>query len=300
VVKENQFAGKETGLAPPTPTQALAGREEAFTDSAAPEGEAIQVSKAVAAHPLIRFRGVYKSFDGKPVLQGVDLDIYPGETFVVLGRSGSGKTVLTSMLVGLLRPDAGTVTVGNIDLTRLKSEDDWLELRLKTGYLFQGSALYDFMTVGENVAFPMIHHTDWSDAEISRRVREKLSQVGLADVEHLEPAALSGGMQRRAALARSLALDPEIIIYDEPTSGLDPVTGDEIGNLILGLQEDLKVTSIVVTHDLRLTEQVAHRIALLHRGRLAFVGTFPEFMQSGHPEARRFLLKDQEEEEESA
>jgi phospholipid/cholesterol/gamma-HCH transport system ATP-binding protein len=244
------------------------------------------------AQPLIRFQGVYKAFNGKAVLEGVDLDIYPGETFVILGRSGSGKTVLTSMLVGLTRPDAGAVMVGDIDLTQLQSEDDWLALRLKTGYLFQGSALYDFMTVGENVAFPMIHHTDLSEEDIRQRVREKLSQVGLADVEMLEPSALSGGMQRRAALARSLALDPEIIIYDEPTSGLDPITGDEIGHLIKRLQENLKVTSIVVTHDLRLTEQVSHRLALVHRGRLAFVGTFPEFMQSDHPEARRFLLKE--------
>lgn len=250
------------------------------------------------SQPLIRFRGVRKSFNGKPVLEGVDLDIYPGETFVILGRSGSGKTVLTSMLVGLTRPDAGTVTVGEVDLTQLQSEDDWLELRLKTGYLFQGSALYDFMTVGENVAFPMIHHTHWRDEEIRRRVLEKLTQVGLDDVEKLEPAALSGGMQRRAALARSLALDPEIIIYDEPTSGLDPITGDEIGHLLQRLQKDLKVTSIVVTHDLRLTEQVAHRIALIHQGRLAFVGTFSEFLKSGHPEARRFLLRELEGEEE--
>lgn len=259
---------------------------------------AAEAGEAAAPQPLIRFRGVSKSFNGKPVLQGVDLDIFPGETFVVLGRSGSGKTVLTSMLVGLTRPDIGTVTVGDIDLTQLKSEDDWLKLRLRTGYLFQGSALYDFMTVGENVAFPMIHHTDWSAAEIRRRVREKLSQVGLAEAEMLEPSALSGGMLRRAALARSLALDPEIIIYDEPTSGLDPITGDEIGHLIKRLQETLKVTSIVVTHDLRLTEQVATRIALIHQGKLAFVGTFPEFMQSDHAEARRFLLKELEHEEE--
>lgn len=293
-VKENPYADKETRLARPIPTQAPAGREEASAHTASPGARAIQGSKALAAQPLIRFRGVYKSFNGKPVLEGVDLDIYPGETLVVLGRSGSGKTVLTSMLVGLTRPDAGTVMVGGLDLTQFSSEDDWLALRLKTGYLFQGSTLYDFMTVGENVAFLMIHRTDWRDEDIRRRVHEKLSQVGLEDVEDLEPVALSGGMQRRAALARSLALDPEIIIYDEPTSGLDPITGDEISHLIRRLQETLRVTSIVVTHDLRLTKQVAHRIALLHRGRLAFVGTYPEFMQSSHPEARRFLLKEED------
>lgn len=296
MLKENQFTHQETGLARPALTQAPAGQEEVYANASPSGADAVQAGKAVATKPLIRFRGVHKSFNGKPVLQGIDLDIYPGETFVVLGRSGSGKTVLTSMLVGLTRPDAGTVMVGDLDLTQFRSEDDWLALRLKTGYLFQGSALYDFMTVGENVAFPMIHHTDWSDEDIRRRVHEKLSQVGLEDVEDLEPVALSGGMQRRAALARSLALDPEIIIYDEPTSGLDPITGDEIGHLIRRLQETLKVTSIVVTHDLRLTEQVAHRIALLHRGQLAFIGTYPEFMQSGHPEARRFLLKEEGEE----
>jgi phospholipid/cholesterol/gamma-HCH transport system ATP-binding protein len=232
------------------------------------------------------------------VLRGIDLDIYEGETLVVLGRSGSGKTVLTSMLVGLMGPDTGTITVAGLDLTRLESDADWRELRLKTGYLFQGSALYDSMTVGENVAFPMINHTHWSLKEIARRVHEKLAQVGLAEVENLDPAALSGGMQRRAALARSLALDPKIIIYDEPTSGLDPITGDEIGHLIRHLQESLKVTSVIVTHDLRLTQMVADRLTLLYKGKMVFLGTFEEFLKSPHPEVRRFLHQlDQEAEE---
>ena len=165
-------------------------------------------------------------------------------------------------------------------------------LRLKTGYLFQGSALYDSMTVGENVAFPMVQHTDWSEEEIERRVEEKLAQVGLAEVEGLDPTALSGGMQRRAALARSLALDPQIIIYDEPTSGLDPITGDEIGRLIRRLQQALKVTSIVVTHDLRLTQLVADRLVLLYEGRWVFEGTYEEFLQSSHPEVLRFLHRE--------
>jgi phospholipid/cholesterol/gamma-HCH transport system ATP-binding protein len=142
----------------------------------------------------------------------------------------------------------------------------------------------------------MEQQTDLPPEEIARRVKEKLAQVDLADVENLEPDALSGGMQRRAALARSLSLDPHIIIYDEPTSGLDPITGDEIGHLIRHLQEALKVTSIVVTHDLRLTEQVADRVALLYRGKAVFLGTYQEFVNSDHPEARRFLLKDTEEE----
>ena len=150
------------------------------------------------------------------MLKGVDLDVFPGETVAVMGRSGSGKTVLTSMLVGLNIPDQGSIKVAGLELTQLKTDADWRDLRLKTGYLFQGSALYDSMTVGENVAFPMVQHTHWSEAEIARRVAEKLEQVGLAGTESMEPSELSGGMQRRAALARSLALDPQIIIYDEP------------------------------------------------------------------------------------
>ncbi|MGA9754351.1 MAG: ATP-binding cassette domain-containing protein [Desulfobaccales bacterium] len=226
------------------------------------------------------------------MLEGVDLDIFPGATLVILGRSGSGKTVLTSMLVGLNIPDAGSITVEGTEITNFASDADWRALRLKTGYLFQGSALYDSMTVGENVAFPMVQHTDWSEAEIERRVVEKLAQVGLAEVEGLEPTALSGGMQRRAALARSLALDPQIIIYDEPTSGLDPITGDEIGGLLRGLQQALEVTSIVVTHDLRLTQLVADRLVLLHEGRWVFEGTYEEFLRSSHPEVLRFLHRE--------
>ena len=242
--------------------------------------------------PLISFREISKTFGENVVLQGIDLDVFPGETVAVMGRSGSGKTVLTSMLVGLNIPDTGVITVEGVKITEFVTDNDWRPLRLKTGYLFQGSALYDSMTVGENVAFPMVQHTDLSEAEIERRVAEKLGQVGLAGVEPLEPSELSGGMLRRAALARSLALDPEIIIYDEPTAGLDPITGDEISSLIHSLQDVLKVTSIVVSHDLRLTELVADRLALLHEGQWAFQGTYQEFLHSTHPEVLRFLHRE--------
>ena len=242
--------------------------------------------------PLISFRGIDKSFGENKVLIGVDLEVSKGETMVILGRSGSGKTVLTSMLVGLTTPDQGTITVEGAEITEFVTDSDWRSLRLKTGYLFQGSALYDSMSVGQNVAFPMVQHTDWSPAEIEGRVAEKLGQVGLAGVEPLDPSELSGGMQRRAALARSLALDPEIIIYDEPTAGLDPVTGDEIGQLMHRLQAALKVTSIVVTHDLRLAELVADRLVLLDQGQWAFQGTYAEFLNSSHPEVRRFLHRE--------
>jgi len=194
-----------------------------------------------------------------------------------------------------LAPDEGAIEVAGRDLAQLQSDEDWRELRLKTGYLFQGSALYDSMSVGENVAFPMEQHTQWTREEIAARVRDKLSQVGLEGALHLSPAELSGGMKRRAALARSLALDPQLIIYDEPTAGLDPITGDEIGSLIRRLQQNLGVTSIVVTHDLRLTEQVADRVALLFEGRIAFSGTFQEFWQSSSQEAQRFLHKEDQE-----
>jgi phospholipid/cholesterol/gamma-HCH transport system ATP-binding protein len=264
--------------------------------SSGPKGEGASARVGPApGRPLISFRGIHKSFgeNGEnQVLKGVDLEVYPGETMAILGRSGSGKTVLTSMLVGLNLPDQGDITVEGVEITKFATDTDWRSLRLKTGYLFQGSALYDSMTVGENVAFPMVQHTDWSEAEIERRVEEKLGQVGLAGVEPLEPSALSGGMQRRAALARSLALDPQIIIYDEPTAGLDPITGDEIGSLIHRLQEVLKVTSIVVTHDLRLAQLVADRLVLLHEGQWVFQGTYEEFLHSSHPEVLRFLHRD--------
>jgi phospholipid/cholesterol/gamma-HCH transport system ATP-binding protein len=260
--------------------------------SGAERGNGPVLAAPAAGLPLIVYRDVAKYFDERMVLEGINLEVGAGETLVILGRSGSGKTVMTSMLVGLLVPDTGTITVGGLDLTQFKTDEDWRDLRLKTGYLFQGSALYDSMTVGENVAFPMVQQTGWSREEIDSKVRDKLSQVGLEEAIDLNPGELSGGMKRRAALARSLALEPRLIIYDEPTAGLDPITGDEIGRLMRRLQKNLGVTSVVVSHDLRLTEQVADRVALLFNGRIAFLGAFQEFWQSPDEEARRFLHKE--------
>lgn len=239
--------------------------------------------------PLISYRGVYKSFNSKPVLQGVDLDILCGETLVLLGRSGSGKSVLTRMLVGLETPDAGSITLAGIELTQLASEAEWNRLRLHMGYLFQGSALYDSMTVGENVAFPLVHHSKLRSADINRKVKETLALVGLKDIESLEPVALSGGMQRRVALARTLILDPQIIVYDEPTTGLDPLTTDEIAHLIRDLQNSLEVTSIVVTHDMRTARNIADRVAMLYQGKIVFAGSCQNLAQCPHPEVQRFL-----------
>src|SRR5208337_4469875 len=205
------------------------------SSSPPPDGKEAPVLAAAPGAPLISYGGIHKAYGNNRVLRGVDLQVFPGETMVILGRSGSGKTVLTSMLVGLTIPDRGSIEVAGMKLSSFKSDSDWQELRLRSGYLFQGSALYDSMTVGENVAFPMVQHTDWSEAKIALRVAEKLEQVGLAGTESMEPTELSGGMQRRAALARSLALNPEIIIYDEPSSGLDPITGDGISQLMRDL-----------------------------------------------------------------
>lgn len=270
-------------------------RRSPYSSSRAEKDGALKPTEPGA--PLISFRGIDKAFGDNVVLKGVDLDIARGETVAIMGRSGSGKTVLTSMLVGLNVPDRGTIQFAGMELTKLETDEDWRELRLKTGYLFQSSALYDSMTVGENVAFPMVQHTQWSEKEIARRVAEKLEQVGLAGTEAMATSELSGGMQRRAALARSLALDPEIIIYDEPSAGLDPVTGAEIAQLIRRLQRGLKVTSVVVTHDLHLAEIAADRIALLFEAKWSFQGTFKEFRQSSEPEVLRFLHQEPPQEE---
>jgi phospholipid/cholesterol/gamma-HCH transport system ATP-binding protein len=242
-----------------------------------------------AGSQIIEFRDVYKSFGDNEVLKGIDLEVRKGETMVVLGSSGSGKSVLCSMLVGLLAPDRGRIVVGGQDLTRFESDDEWRTVWLKTGFLFQGSALFDSMTVGENVAFPLRQHTELPPERIRERVAEILSWIDLEGTEGKLPSELSGGMQKRVGLARTIALEPEIVIYDEPTTGLDPLTSDTISELIRRLQNERRVTSIVVTHDIRCTFQVADRVAMIDEGKILVKGTLDEIRRSEVPKVKAFL-----------
>ncbi len=237
---------------------------------------------------FLRFVAVEKAFGSQKVLRGVDLDVVRGETVVVLGGSGSGKSVLLRHAVGLFRPDAGEVFVEDVEISKL-SEDGLLETRKKVGMLFQSGALFDSMTVRDNVSFALDEHTDWDRAGISARVEEVLRLVELEGVLDLLPSDLSGGMRKRVALARAIALAPAAILYDEPTTGLDPITANTINHLIRNLQKRLGVTSVVVTHDIHSALTVGDRIAFLHEGRILFHGTTAEAKVSKDPLLRNFL-----------
>lgn len=239
--------------------------------------------------PIIKIEGLSKSFGEEVVLDQVDFEIYEGETVVILGASGSGKTVLMNLLVGLMQSDSGRVTIEGREVTAFTRDSEWDQVRLKIGFLFQGSALYDSMTIAENISFALEHQLDLSDEQVRNIVRQKLGQVELEGVEDKMPAELSGGMQKRAALARAIAFDPRIIIYDEPTTGLDPIRARNISELIVRLQRELQVTSIVVTHDLVCASIVADRLALLCEGKFLFVGTMDELRGSDNPYVHEFL-----------
>ncbi|MFP6663232.1 MAG: ATP-binding cassette domain-containing protein [Deltaproteobacteria bacterium] len=239
--------------------------------------------------PAIEFSGLFKAFDDKAVLRGVDLQVARGETMVVLGSSGSGKSVLVSMAVGLLTPDQGSVRVDGVDVSDFIRDEQWRPIWLKTGFLFQGAALFDSMTVAENIGFPLVQHTDLSEAEIARRVEEVLCWVDLQGAGAKRPSELSGGMQKRVGLGRTIALEPEIVIYDEPTTGLDPLTSDTISELIRRLQSERGVTSIVVTHDVRCAFQVADRAAMIDEGRILVDAPIAEIRETAVPKLRSFL-----------
>ncbi len=237
---------------------------------------------------FIRYVGLCKAFAGKPVLSGVDLSVPRGQTVVVLGGSGSGKSVLLRHAVGLHQPDAGQVWIDGQDITGL-DEEQLIEVRKKIGMLFQAGALFDSMTVLDNVAFALREHTDWTEERIGERVAEVLGLVELDDVEGLMPADLSGGMRKRVALARAIALEPRALLYDEPTTGLDPITANTIDRLIRSLQQRLGVSSIVVTHNIRSAFSVGDRIAFLDAGRILFEGSVEQARRSGEPKLRAFI-----------
>lgn len=238
--------------------------------------------------PFIELKDLHKSFGPKEVLKGVSLSIYHGETIVILGGSGSGKSVILRHIIGLMRPDAGRVLVEGEDVTDY-SERKLIDVRKKIGMLFQGGALFDSMNVAENVGYSLEEHTDMTHEEISAKVKEKLELVDLRDIETKMPSELSGGMKKRVALARSIALEPRSILYDEPTTGLDPITSNRINLLIKNLQRVLQVTSVVVTHDIVSCFTVADRIAFLSEGRMRFIGTAEEAKRSPDEELRSFL-----------
>jgi phospholipid/cholesterol/gamma-HCH transport system ATP-binding protein len=236
----------------------------------------------------IAVHGVSKAFGPKRVLDGCDLLIRKGETLVIIGRSGQGKSVLLKLIVRLLEPDAGRVWIEGREVTAL-SRGALMEVRKNFGMLFQGAALFDSMTVAQNVGLILEEHTDWPAARIRERACECLELVGLRGSEDKLPSALSGGMKKRAGLARAIVMQPQYILYDEPTTGLDPITADAINDLIVKLQTELNVTSIVVTHDMQSAYKVADRLAMLNDGRIIFHGSVDEVRGTDHPAVRQFI-----------
>ncbi|BEU87208.1 ABC transporter ATP-binding protein [Selenomonas sp. TAMA-11512] len=237
---------------------------------------------------MIQVKHVSKSFKDTEVLHGVDLTIREGETLVIIGGSGSGKSTLLRLMIGLIRPTSGEIWVEGEEITRM-DERELDRVRLKMGMVFQYSALFDSMTVGDNVAFGLREHTDKDETEISRIVKDKLHLVGLDGVEDKMPSELSGGMKKRVSLARAIAIEPSIVFYDEPSSGLDPIMTDKIDELIIHTQQKLHVTSVVVTHDMESACKIADRIAMIQAGDIIALGTPEEFIASSDPRVRAFF-----------
>ena len=237
---------------------------------------------------MISARGLVKRLGNRAVLAGIDLDVTDGETVVLLGRSGQGKSVFLKHVIGLMRPDEGSLSVLGEDVTRANGTT-WNKLRRQVAMVFQNAALFDSMTVGENVALGLRHQGRMKEAEIESRVLECLGFVGLEETAALKPASLSGGMRKRVGIARAIALRPRLLLYDEPTSGLDPVTSDVINRLVRRLQKEQAMTSVVVTHDMQSAYAIGDRIALLHQGRIRFVGTPEEVRASSDPVLRQFV-----------
>ena len=236
----------------------------------------------------VRVHSLSKSFGQQKVLKAIDLEVGAGQTLSVLGRSGTGKSVLLKLIIGLDKPDSGSIFVHGEEVTKLSTKG-LNEVRKKVGFLFQQAALYDSMTVEENVAFPLRRHTQMSDGERKERVRALLASVGMDRDTQKMPSEISGGMQKRVGLARALALDPEILLFDEPTAGLDPITASEIDDLIVKLQKERHITSVVVTHDIHGARTVSDRLALMRDGQILIQGTFDDLQKSRDPFVVQFL-----------
>jgi phospholipid/cholesterol/gamma-HCH transport system ATP-binding protein len=235
----------------------------------------------------IRLEGVTKSFGTRKVLDNVTIEVASGSAFCLLGRSGTGKSVTLKHIIGLLQPDSGRVLVHGKDVSRLKGQE-LAEVRRSMGFLFQNSALFDSISVGENVAFPLRRHTDWADAKIREVAKSKLADVGLEKDFDKMPADLSGGMKKRAGLARAMALDPDILLVDEPSAGLDPITADEIDDLLVALKKK-GATLVMVTHNIPSARHVGDELAFLHEGRLIAQGTAEELERSDNDMVRTFM-----------
>ena len=237
---------------------------------------------------MIKLENLCKSYNDKVVLNNINLEIADGETLAIIGGSGSGKSTLLRLMIGLIKPTSGHIWLEGKDLA-VMNEKELDEIRLHMGMVFQYSALFDSMTVGDNVAFGLREHTDYSEKKISAIVKEKLEVVGLPGTEAMMPDELSGGMKKRVSLARAIAFGPEIIFYDEPSSGLDPIMTDKIDDLIISTQKRLGVTSVVVTHDMASAVKTADRIAMVHEGELIAVDTVDNFRRINEPRVRAFL-----------
>jgi phospholipid/cholesterol/gamma-HCH transport system ATP-binding protein len=246
---------------------------------------------SLSGEPVVVLRDVQKSFGAQKVLDGISINVRRGETLAVLGRSGTGKSVLLKLMIGLDHLDTGSICIQGQEIAGL-GLTGMNRLRIKMGFLFQNAALYDSLTVGQNVAFPLERHTKMAASERSDRVKELLRSVGMEHDLDKMPSDISGGMQKRVGLARALALRPELLLLDEPTAGLDPITSREIDELVLQLQKDYDLTSIVVTHDLHSAKVIADRVALLDKGKMVKEGTFEELAESNDDFVREFFKRD--------
>lgn len=242
---------------------------------------------------MIEIRGLRKRLGTREVLDGVDLDVQNGETVVVMGPSGTGKSVLLKHVIGLMDPDEGSIVIDGDQIVG-KRESELNPIRQRFGMLFQGAALFDSMSVGENVALPLREHTKMTEDEIQDRVKERLEWVGLKNVEEMKPSSLSGGMKKRVGLARAIAMDPRFILYDEPTTGLDPIMSAVIDHLIRDLQRRMGITSIVVTHDMASATEVGDRVAMLVNGKIAYTGTPQDMLVTRDPMVRQFVDRSSE------